>query len=205
MTERPGATLPPADFSAAAAELEAKIGRPASSREVVSYLLYSRVFLDFVTHDQTYEDTSVLPTAMFLYGQEVGEEVAVDIEPGKTLIIRLLTISDPHSDGSRTVYFELNGQPRAVTVVDRSLEPETPKRPLADPADPKQIASPMPGMVVLVAVKPGDKVKKGQKLLTLEAMKMETTLYAETAGTIATLLASPGTQVETGELLVRLE
>jgi len=204
-SERPGASLPSTDLKQAANELQKKVARQPSDQEVLSYVLYPRVALDFAAHTLAYEDTSVLPTPQFLYGMQAGEEMAVEIERGKTLIVKFLTVSDPHSDGSRTVYFEMNGQPRAVTVIDKSLEAEVPKRPQADPKDPKQVAAPMPGLVVTVAVKAGDPVSRGQKLLSIEAMKMETTLYAEQDGKIAEVLAGPGTQVETGELLVKLE
>ena len=145
------------------------------------------------------------PTPTFFYGLEPGEETAVDIEPGKTLIIKFLTVGDPHPDGHRTVFFELNGQPREVNVIDRALEPQESARPKADPADPLQVAAPMPGLVVTVGVQPGDKVTRGQKLVTMEAMKMETTIYAEVDGRVAELLVKPGTQVETGELMLRFE
>ena len=202
---RPGASLPPADFDGTAKDLARKLSRPPSGREVVSYLLYPRVFDDFVRHLQDYSDTSVFPTPTFFYGLESGEETAIDIEPGKTLIIKFLTISDPHPDGHRTVFFELNGQPREVNVIDRSLEPEESARPKADPADPMQVAAPMPGLVVTVGVQRGDKVTRGQKLVTMEAMKMESTVYAELDGRVGELLVKPGVQVETGELLLRLE
>jgi pyruvate carboxylase len=202
---RPGASLPAADFEAAQKELEGKLHQAPTGRDVVSFLLYPRVFEDFARHQQTYSDTSVFSTPTFFYGLESGAETAVDIEEGKTLIIKFLTISDPHPDGHRTVFFELNGQPREVNVVDRALEPQESARPKADPADVLQVAAPMPGLVVTVGVQPGDKVTRGQKLVTMEAMKMETTIYAEVDGRVGELLVKPGVQVETGELLIRLE
>jgi len=202
---RPGESLPPADFMAAATMLESKLHRPPTNRDVLSHLLYPRVFEEFAAHESAYADTSVLPTSTFFYGQEPGEEVAVEIEPGKTLIVKFLTVGDPHPDGRRSIFFELNGQPREVTVVDRSLEPTEARRPKADPADPLQVAAPMPGLVVAVAVEVGAPLVRGQKLLTMEAMKMETTLYAEHDGRVAEVNVKPGTQVETGELLLRLE
>ncbi len=202
---RPGASLPPADFAAAEKKVEKILGRKPNSREVVSYLLYPRVFEEFANHQKQYSDISVLPTPTFLYGQESGEEVAVDIEEGKTLIIKFLTMSEPHPDGFRTVFYELNGQPRDVNVLDRAREPRETARTKADPADPLQVAAPMPGLVVNVAVQAGDRVARGQKLLTMEAMKMETTLYAELEGRIAELICKPGTQVQTGDLVLRME
>ena len=202
---RPGASLPAADFAAAEKKVEKILGRKPNSREVISYLLYPRVFEEFANHQKQYSDISVLPTPTFLYGQESGEEVAVDIEEGKTLIIKFLTMSEPHPDGFRTVFYELNGQPRDVNVLDRAREPRETARVKADPADSLQVAAPMPGLVVNVAVQAGDRVARGQKLLTMEAMKMETTLYAELEGRIAELICKPGTQVQTGDLVLRME
>ncbi|MEX2140360.1 MAG: pyruvate carboxylase [Pirellulales bacterium] len=205
MKGRPGESLPPADFAKAAKEVEKLIGEKPSDRDIVTYLLYPRVYADYVKHEQRYADTSGLPTPYFLYGQLPGEELSIDIEPGKTLIIKMLTVGEPHADGSRTVFFELNGQPRSVSVVDRSLESEVVRRPHADVNNNKHVAAPMPGLVVTVAVQMGDTVAKGQKLMTLEAMKMETTLYAEQDGRIADVLVKPGTPVEAGELVAVFE
>jgi pyruvate carboxylase len=202
---RPGASLPPADFAAATAKVEKLLGTRPSDRDVVSYLLYPRVYADFVAQQQAFSDMSVFPTPAFFYGMQPGEDISVDIEPGKTLIIKFLTVGDPHPDGRRTVFFELNGQARSVTVLDNALETESSRRPKADPNDPSQVAAPMPGLVVAVAVRPGNSVTKGEKLLTLEAMKMETTLYAPRDGKIAEILVTPATQVEMGDLLVKLQ
>jgi pyruvate carboxylase len=202
---RPGESLPPADFAGTRAQLEKQLGRPVSDREVVTYLLYPRVYPDFAAHIRKYSDTSVLPTTVFFYGMVPGEEISVDIEKGKTLIIKFQTVGDPHPDGKRLVFFELNGQPREVLVVDRALAGEAQRHPKAEAGNPRQVGAPMPGLVVTVPVSPGEQVAKGQKLLTLEAMKMETTLYAEQAGRIAEVLVRPGTQVEAGDLLLRFE
>ena len=202
---RPGANLPAADFEQTAGKIRPLLDHEPSRREVVSHLLYPQVFTDFSRHQRKYIDTSILPTPAFLYGLEPGEEIAVDIEPGKTLIVRFLTVGEPHEDGTRTVFFELNGQPREVTITDRALEPDAPRRPKADPGNPAHVAATMPGMVVNVAVQAGDKVVKGQKLLMLEAMKMQTIVAAERDGTIAEVHVRPATQVETGDLLIVLE
>ena len=205
-TERPGANLPAVDFAKSREELEKKILRKADDEEVLSYLLYPRVFTDFAEHLRLYSDTSILPTEVFLFGMQPGEETSVDIEPGKTLIIKFLTVGDPHEDGRRLVFFELNGQPREVLVLDKSLAGEAVRaKAKAEPGNPLHVAAPMPGAVVSVPVAVGEQVTAGQKLLTLEAMKMETTLYAERAGRIAEVLTRAGTQVEGGDLLMRFE
>jgi len=203
VTGRPGASMPPADFKAAEKKVGEILGHAASQREVLSWLLYPRVFQDYVQHASRHGNVSVLPTPAFLEGPKPGEELAVDIEPGKTLVIRLLTVGEPHADGTRTVFFELNGQPRSVSVADKSLEAKVQRRPKAAVGDAREVGAPMPGLIVTVAVSPGDTVTKGQKLLSLEAMKMETTVYAERDGKVAEVLVAPGTPVEAGELVVR--
>ncbi len=202
---RPGASLPAADFDETAESIRPLLDHKPTQREILSDLLYPEVFTEFAKHQQKFGDTSILPTPVFFYGLEPGEEIAADIEPGKTLIIKFLTIGEPHEDGRRTVFFELNGQPREVTVLDRALEPETPRRPKADPKNPGHVGATMPGMVVNVAVRKGDSVAKGQKLLMLEAMKMQTVIAAETAGEVAEIHVHPGTNVETGDLLVTIQ
>ena len=168
-------------------------------------LIYPRVFPDLAKHQRAYGDTSVLPTPMFFFGPEPAAEHPVEIEPGKTLMLKLLAVGEPHVDGKRIVFFELNGQPREIPVTDRSLASAVKEAPKADPADPNQIAAPLPGLVVGVGVNVGDPVRKGQKLLSIEAMKMETTLYAERPGRVVEVLAQVGRQVESGELLLRME
>src|SRR5262249_38237995 len=132
LSDRPGATLPPADFVATREQLKKQLQRSVSEREVVTHLLYPRVFPEFTAHQQKYSDTSVLPTPTFFFGMQPGEEVSMDIEPGKTLIVKFLTVGDPHEDGRRQVFFELNGQPREVLVLDRSLAAEVRTHPKAE-------------------------------------------------------------------------
>ena len=202
---RPGETLPDHDFAATENHLEAKIGRPSTMQETVTSALYPKVFDEFMTHLKDYGDVSLLPTPIFFYGPSLGEEFSVDIESGKRLIIKFLAVGEPRPDGVRTVFFELNGQPREVEVVDRSIETKAAKRTKADPNDPTHIAAAMPGMVIGVAITQGVKVAKGQKLLSLEAMKMETVLNAERDGDVTQLLVQSGSQVEAGDLLLVLK
>jgi pyruvate carboxylase len=203
--ERPGKSLPAADFNAAGEKVKGFLQRTPTRQEVVTYLLYPKVFEEFAQHEEKYSDTSHLPTPTFFYGQQSGEEIQIEIEKGKTLIVKYLTMSDPHPDGTRTVFFEFNGQPRDVTVSDNSLVGQDSKVIKADPSNPDHLGASMPGMVVLVAVQPGDVVAKGQKLLSLEAMKMESTIYAERDGKVGQLFVKPGSQVDSGDLLLKFE
>jgi pyruvate carboxylase len=202
---RPGDTLPPADLEVARTTVAEMVEGEPTMQDVVSYLMYPQVFEQFAAHQRQFSDVSVLPTPVFFHGMSPGEEIAVDIEPGKTLIVKFMTVGDAHHDGTRSVFFELNGQPREVTVPDHALEGDVVQRTKADPKNPNQIGSSMPGLVVVVAVQPGNPVVAGQKLLTLEAMKMETTVLAERDGRVAQVHVEAGTQVEAGDLLITLE
>jgi pyruvate carboxylase len=202
---RPGATLPKANFAATKKEISSKTNQTPSDEDVLSYLLYPQVYVDFDKHRQAYDNTSVLPTPAFFYGLEPGQEITVEIEPGKLLIIKYLTTSDARADGTRTVFFELNGQPREVVVADRSLEASLHKHPKADAEDPDHIAAPMPGKVSTVAVKKGQAVKAGERLLSIEAMKMETAVYCPRDAKVADVLVKPGSIVAAQDLLVTLE
>jgi pyruvate carboxylase len=196
---------PPGGFPKALQKRVLRGRKPLRGRQVVTQLLYPRVYADYAAHQQKYSDTSVLPTPVFFYGMEPGEEISVEIEPGKTLIIKFLTVGDPYPDGHRLVFFELNGQPREVLVLDNALAGDVKRHPKAEAGNLLQVGAPMPGLVVSVMVAPGEQVAAGQKLATLEAMKMETTVYAERPGQVAEVLVKPGTQVEAGDLLLRFE
>jgi pyruvate carboxylase len=201
---RPGAKLKAVDFKKVHKELASKTGHEPSHREVLSYLLYPQVFLDFNNHRSQFGDTSVIPTRPYFYGLRPGEEVTIEIEPGRSLILSYLTTSDVHEDGTRTVFFELNGQPQAVRVPDHAVEGKLHVHPKAEPDNPHHVGASMPGKVTGVKVEKGDKVKKGQGLLSLEAMKMEAAVYAPRDATIAEVLVQTGSVVEAGDLLVVL-
>jgi len=204
LTKRAGETMDDADFEAAKEKIKPWLEHDPSQREALSYILYPQVYEEFTRHQRDYIDTSVLSTPSFFYGLEPGEEIAVEIEKGKTLIIRFLAVGEPH-DGERTVFFEMNGQPRDVTVTDQSLESSSVTRRKAESGNANHVAATMPGMVVSVVVAAGDDVVKGQKLLTLEAMKMQTVISAETDGKVAEVLVDRGDQIENGDLLIVLE
>jgi pyruvate carboxylase len=205
ITTRPGDSLPPTDLDAARKKTSQLIEGSATDREVSSYILYPKVYEEFSQHVRSYGEVQGLPTPNFFYGQDPGDEIAVDIEPGKRLIVKYLATGQPYPDGTRTVFFELNGQPREVTVVDRSLEPKTKRRDKAASTNVNQIGASMPGMVIGVAVKEGDHVQAGHKLVVLEAMKMETSINAPHAGLVTQVMIAAGSQVETGDLLMVID
>jgi pyruvate carboxylase len=202
ITARPGELLEPADLGAIRREAEEKVGQPISDATLASWLLYPAVTADLVRHQQEYSDTSVVPTPQFFYGLEAGQETTIEIEPGKTLIVRLANVGPLAKDGSREVYFELNGESRAVTVKDASAAKDDAARVKAEKGNPKQVGAPMPGKVVKVSVKPGDEVKAGQVLLVTEAMKMETNLKAKADATVAEVRFKEGQKVEKDDLVV---
>lgn len=185
-------------------ELADKLRREPTDDELFSHLMYPQVFADFAKQRVAYGDVSVLPSSAFFYGLRPGEEITVDLEAGKTLIIRLLGVGAPDKDGRRNVSYELNGIARDVLITDKGVAPKTKARPKADLADPAQVAAPIPGLIAALSVSVGAKVSKGDKLLMMEAMKMQTTVYAAVDGVVAELNVGVGDTVEAKDLLVRL-
>jgi len=205
VTTRPGERLPPVDLKKAREDLQAKMPRAITDYEFASWLMYPKVFTDYMADRVHYGDTSVLPTRAFFYGLETGEEITVDLEKGKHLIIRYVATSDAHDDGTRTVFFELNGQPRSVKVPDRSKVAKRPPRRKAEADHPNEIGAPMPGTIATVNVIAGHKAVRGEVLVTIEAMKMETSVRAERDGVVKEVVARPGQQVDAKDLLVVFE
>jgi pyruvate carboxylase len=201
---RPSDHLPAVDFAGEQKALEKKTGHPIAQDDLLSYLLYPEVFLKYDKFRQSYADVSVLPTPAFFYGLKSGEEITVEIASGKSLIIKFLTIGEPHPDGTRTLFFELNGQPREVNVRDRALRVTERAHPKADPADAGQVGAPTAGVIGGIAVQANQAVERGAKLLTLEAMKMQSNIYAPISGRIVKLLVAPGQHVDAKDLLVAI-
>ena len=167
--------------------------------------MHPEVFVKFARSQQAWDDIEVLPSPQFFFGMQKGEEITVDIEAGKRLVIKFLTLGEPHPDGRRTVFFELNGQPREVTVRDHSLKASAAERLKADPNNPGHVGAPLPGMITTVAVERNQTVEKGERLLVIEAMKMQSTIYAPIAGKVTAIHAQAGQQVEAKDLLVAIE
>ena len=201
---RPSALLEPVDFSAAKQALEKKVERAVRHDELLSWLLYPDVFAKYDAFRKSYADVSVLPTVAFLYGLQPDEEITVEIEAGKTLIVRLVTVGEAHPDGSRTLFFELNGQPREVRVRDKSLKIVGRAHPKADPANPGDVAAPTSGVITGITVQVNQTIQRGEKLMTLEAMKMQSNIYASVAGRIAKIVVSANQSVEAKDLLLTI-
>lgn len=205
ITVRPGELLENVDFEVVQEELFNKMKRPVTSHEVLSYILYPKVYEEYLKMNKEFGDVSVIDTPEFLYGMRLGEEIEVEIEKGKTLIVKLVSISEPQSDATRVIYFELNGQPREVVIEDVNVESNVVRKPKADLSNPAHIAATMPGTVLKVATSAGTTVHKGEHLLITEAMKMETTIQAPHDGVIKSINVVAGDSIATGDLLIEFE
>ncbi|HEX9138334.1 MAG TPA: pyruvate carboxylase [Steroidobacteraceae bacterium] len=204
LTTRPGEALAPADLAAQRSQAQQAAERSISDQELASYLMYPRVFTEYAAERRRLGDVAVVPTPVFFYGMEPGQEISIEIERGKTLIVRYVTRSEPHEDGTRTVFFELNGQPRAVRVSDQGQIPRRAPQRKIEPGNPRHVGAPMPGTVATVAVTVGQRVSRGDVLLTLEAMKMQAAVRAEADGQVVEVLVRPSAQVDAKDLLVVL-
>ncbi|QAY94594.1 pyruvate carboxylase [Methylovirgula ligni] len=204
ITVRPGALLKEIDLDAERAKAEKACARQISDAEFASYLMYPKVFSEFVAAQRKYGPVSVLPTPVFFYGMSLDEERTIEIEHGKSLVLRLTTLGETDEDGQVQVFFELNGQPRTIKVPNRTAVATRASRRKAEEGNENHIAAPMPGLVSTLSVKPQQAVKAGDVLLTIEAMKMETALHAPKDGTVQEILVSAGNSVDAKDLLLIL-
>lgn len=205
-TERPGKHLQPIDLEATRAALSKELeGKPVDDEDLNGYLMYPKVFLDYMGRHRTYGPVRTLPTRTFFYGMEPGEEISVEIDPGKILEIRLQAVGETQDDGEVRVFFELNGQPRVIRVPNRLVKSQTAQRPKAEPGNANHVGAPMPGVVASVAVTAGQEVKADDLLLTIEAMKMETGIYAERDAVVKAVHVQASGQIDAKDLLIELE
>jgi pyruvate carboxylase len=203
---RPGKHLKPVDFAAVRAELAEKLdGAPFDDEDLNGYLMYPKVYTDYAHRHEIYGPVRTLPTRTFFYGMEPSEEISAEIDPGKTLEIRLQAVAETNDEGEVKVFFELNGQPRTIRVPNRSSDATTLQRPKAELGNEAHIGAPMPGVVASVVVTAGQAVKEGDLLLTIEAMKMETGIHAERDATVKTIHVMAGSQIDAKDLLIELE
>ena len=206
MTERPGKSMPAADLEALRAEVSGVLeGKQVDDEDLNGYLMYPKVFLDYMGRHRTYGPVRVLPTQTFFYGMQPGEEITAEIDPGKTLEILLQAVGETNEEGDARVFFELNGQPRVIRVPNRKVKSTAAARPKAENGNINHIGAPMPGVVASVAVLTGAQVHAGDLLLTIEAMKMETGLHAERDAVIKAVHVTPGAQIDAKDLLIEFE
>jgi pyruvate carboxylase len=206
MTTRPGAGMDAVDLEAVRKKLSAELkGFKVDDEDLNGYLMYPKVFLDYMGRHRLYGPVRALPTRTFFYGMAPGDEVTAEIDPGKLLEIRLQAVGETTDDGEVKVFFELNGQPRVIRVPNRAVKAKTAAKPKATEGNPNHIGAPMPGAIASVVVSAGQKVKAGDMLLTIEAMKMETGIHADRDATIKALYVHAGSQIDAKDLLVELE
>ena len=203
---RAGDFLPAVDLEAARKDAEASVGRQVSDADLASWLMYPKVYKDYVAHHARYGDVSRLPTPVFFYGLTDRQEISVEIDKGKTLVIRQTGSSDtPDEEGRVKVFFELNGQPRLLRVAKEGAVATGKRHPKADDGNPNHIGAPMPGAIVTVAIHAGQKITKGTPLVSIEAMKMETALTADRDAVVKQVHVKPGDKVSAKDLLVELQ
>ena len=205
-TDRPGAHLSPVDLEKTRADLSHQLeGVSIDDEDLNGYLMYPKVFLDYMGRHRAYGPVRTLPTKTFFYGMEPGDEISVEIDPGKTLEIRLQAVGETTEDGDVKVFFELNGQPRVIRVPNRLVKSQTAAKPKAEQGNLNHIGAPMPGVIASTAVSVGQQVHAGDLLLTIEAMKMETGLHAERDAVVKAVYVVPGAQIDAKDLLIELE
>ena len=205
-TERPGKHLPPSDHEAERATLSAQLdGFKVDDEDLNGYLMYPKVFLDYMGRHRMYGPVRTLPTWNFFYGMQQADQISAEIDPGKTLEIRLIAIGETMEDGDVKVFFELNGQPRTIRVPNRKVKATQAVRAKAKEGNANHVGAPMPGSIASVAVTVGQKVLPGDLLVTIEAMKMETGLHAEREAVVKALHVQPGSQIDAKDLLIELE
>ncbi len=206
LTERPGGLLPPVDLEAERRGLARDLGRPATECDLASHNMYPKVFADYARHVREFGHVAVLPTHVFFYGMRPGEDVTVTmLEDGSQAVLRYLTVSDADAEGMRHLFFEINGWPASLRIRDRSLAQDVVVHERADLGNPRHVPAPMPGLVVSVAVEPGQQVVRGDLLLIMEAMKMETAVVADREGTVKRVVVPPETEVDAKDLLIEME
>ncbi|MFC0276008.1 pyruvate carboxylase [Enterococcus devriesei] len=205
MQERPGKFAEPVNFEKVKQELQELIGFEPSKTDVLSYLMYPQVFLDYQKTYAQFADVTLLDTPTFFSGMRLGETINVQIEKGKVLIIRLDEIGEADIEGNRTLFFNLNGQRREISVKDASIKSAVQTKRKVEPTNREQIGATMTGSVLKVLVAKGDHVEKGQPLLITEAMKMETSIDARFAGQVSHLYVEEGESITSGDLLIEVK
>ncbi|MEG2255019.1 MAG: biotin/lipoyl-containing protein, partial [Vagococcus sp.] len=201
---RPGSLAKPVDFAVVKQELQQLVGFEPSQKDVISYIMYPQVFLDYCKMNDSFGDVELLDTVTFFQGMRIGETTEVRIEKGKTLIITLDQIGDPDLEGNRVLFFNLNGQRREIVIRDQNVKSQVLLKEKAEPTNKGHVAATMSGSVLDVLVQVGDTVEKGQALLITEAMKMETTIHSKRSGVVKRVLVGSSEPIQSGDLLIEL-
>ncbi|MCT4611470.1 MAG: pyruvate carboxylase [Pelagimonas sp.] len=205
-TERPGLHAEACDIEETRLSVSKELeGKAVDDEDLAGYLMYPKVFMDYMGRHRTYGPVRTLPTKTFFYGMKPREEITAEIDPGKILEIRMQAVGETDENGEAKVFFELNGQPRTIRVQDRKIAASSAVRPKAEAGNANHIGAPMPGVVATVAVQAGQKVCEGDLLLTIEAMKMETGIHAERDAIVSAVHVTPGGQIDAKDLLIELE
>ncbi|XP_044737041.1 pyruvate carboxylase, mitochondrial isoform X2 [Chrysoperla carnea] len=206
MEGRPGASLPPLDFDALKTSLQTDTNRSISDYDVMSAALYPQVTKDYLGFRERFGPVKDLETRIFLVGPKIGEEFNIEIEKGKSLVVRhLATADETTKEGDRKVFFELNGQLRTIYVRDASAKKTVEVHPRAEKGNEKHLGAPMPGTVLEVRVKVGDTVDKGTPVVVLSAMKMETIVQSPVAGKVKKILVKVNDNLQAEDLVLEYE
>ena len=201
---RPGENLESADLAAEREKAQKLVGHSVSDEDLASYLMYPKVFQAFAKHRSQYGDVSRIPTPAYFYGLQEHEEVAVTIDTGKTLLVKIEGRTPPDAEGQSRLFFELNGQPRLIRVPQSGATVSVGGLRQADEDNPLHVASPMPGSIIRLAVKPGQRVSRGDVLVTIEAMKMESLVCADRDATVSHVHVKHGDVVLAKTLLIEM-
>jgi pyruvate carboxylase len=205
-TERPGKLMQPANLELERTKLSAQLdGKTVDDDDLNSYLMYPKVFVDYMERHNSYGPVRTLPTQTFFYGMQPGEEIIAEIDPGKTLEILLQAVGETNEEGDARVFFELNGQPRVIRVPNRKIKSSKASRPKAEIGNESHVGAPMPGVVANISIITGTDVRRGDLLLTIEAMKMETGIHAERDAKVTAVHVVAGAQIDVKDLLIELE
>ncbi|MCY4151146.1 MAG: pyruvate carboxylase [Aestuariivita sp.] len=202
---RPGQDMLPINLEATRRSVQEELsGATIDDEDLMGYLMYPKVFVDYHNRHQKYGPVRTLPTYTFFYGMSPGEEISAEIDPGKILEIRCQAIGDADEKGEVRVFFELNGQPRVIRVRNRLMSSQLTSRRKAEVSNPNHIGAPMPGIVSTIGAQEGARVRKGDLLITIEAMKMETGIHAERDATVTAVRVAPGDQIDAKDLLLEI-
>ncbi|MDX5438418.1 MAG: pyruvate carboxylase, partial [Pontibacter sp.] len=203
-TDRPNEHLEPIDFDKEFAAFQEKFGKETTFLDFLSYQLYPKVYEDYHKHYELYGDVSKIPTRLFFYGMQPGEEAIIDIARGKSIVIKFQSLGPVDEDGMRTVFFKLNGQTRNIEVRDNSVKVERVQHQKIEKGNPKHVGAPLQGLLSKILVEKEQKVKKNTPLFIIEAMKMETTITATEDTMVGAVHLPEGSLVNTDDLVLTL-